>query len=496
MNQNNIIIVILSFYIISAQAYEGLTLFSAYSDDPEEDEHYTRLIDNNENIIHSWTHERGSASMPYLFQDSTLLYPYRVVNPSMCNGGVGGGISHYTWDGDLLWNYEFFNDSYQHHHDIQPLPDGNILVLAWERHTATQDDETEYYGGAGRGWSEMGRTEVQNPLNQMWGEAIFEIEIVGTDDINIVWEWHIWDHLIQDVGSDFPNYGNVSEHPELMDINFGEAGDFDGMCGPQGDWIHFNAIDYNRDLDQIVLSSRLNNEIYIIDHSTTTDEAAGHTGGNSGMGGDFLYRWGNPQVYGLGGDDDSDQLLDAQHGVNWIPTGYPGAGNLILFNNFYYGGWQSAVYELVPPLNSNGTYDLNTDGTFGPIAPVWLYAGDFFSWIQSGAFRLPNGNTLITVATAARIIEVENNLNIVWDYQFDGGQMIARAQKYPLNYLFPQYTIGDVNFDQSLSVTDVLMISDMASGAGYAPTPPADVNQDGTVDISDVVFLVQTIMGN
>ena len=496
MNQNNIILVILSFYIISAQAYEGLTLFSAYSDDPEEDEHYTRLIDNNENIVHSWTHERGSASMPYLFQDSTLLYPYRVVNPSMCNGGVGGGISHYTWDGDLLWNYEFFNNSYQHHHDIQPLPNGNILVLAWERHTATQDDETEYYGGAGRGWLEMGRTEVQNPLNQMWGEAVFEIEMVETDDINIVWEWHIWDHLAQDVGPDFPNYGDISEHPELMDINFGEAGDFDGMCGPQGDWIHFNAIDYNADLDQIVLSSRQNSEIYIIDHSTTTEEAAGHTGGNSGMGGDFLYRWGNPQVYGLGGDDDSDQLLDAQHGVNWIPAGYPGSGNLILFNNFYYGGWQSAVYELVPPLNSNGTYDQNTDGTFGPIAPFWLYAGDFFSWIQSGAFRLPNGNTIITVTTAARIIEVENNLNIVWDYQFDGGQMIARAQKYPLDYLFPQYSIGDVNFDQSLGLTDVLMISDMVSGVGYSPTPPADVNQDGSVDISDVVFLVQTIMGN
>ena len=40
------------------------------------------------------------------------------------------------------------------------------------------------------------------------------------------------------------------------------------------------------------------------------------------------------------------------------------------------------------------------------------------------------------------------------------------------------------------------MISDMASGVGYAPTPPADINQDGSVDISDVVFLVQTIMGN
>ena len=83
----------------------------------------------------------------------------------------------------------------------------------------------------------MGREEVQNPLNQMWSEAIFEIEMVGSDEINIVWEWHLWDHVIQDIDPDLPNYGVISEHPELMDINWGEVGDFDGMCGPQGDWL-------------------------------------------------------------------------------------------------------------------------------------------------------------------------------------------------------------------------------------------------------------------
>jgi len=498
MNPTIIITVILFFNIIPAQVYEGMILFSSYSDDPDENDHYTRLIDNGGSIINSWAHDRGVASMPYLFSDSTLLYPYRVENPTMCNGGVGGGVSYYNWAGDLLWNYEFSNDSFQHHHDIEPLPNGNILVLVWERHSAIQDENTEFYGGSGKGWSEMGRIDVQNPLNQMWAEAIFEIEMVGVDEINIVWEWHIWDHLIQDIDQELPNYGVISMHPELLDINFGEVGDFDGMCGPQADWIHFNAIDYNTDLDQIVLSSRHNNEIYIIDHSTTTEEASGHMGGHSDKGGDFLYRWGNPNVYNQG--TDTDQYLEAQHGVNWIPEGYPGEGNLILYNNFHgdwlslpVNDWESAVYEIVTPYN-NGHYELDIGEIYGPNEPFWSYTDNFFSFIQSGAFRLPNGNTFITVTTEARIFEVTQNSEIVWEYQLDDGQMIARAQKYSLDYLFPIYILGDINFDQLQNIQDVLIIADMVSGLGYIPTPPADINVDGMIDISDVVFLVQLIL--
>jgi len=501
--RNTIILHCLCVHMLWAQAaFNGLTLFSPnQGGQGQGGTNHSYLIDNDENVVHSWDHQRGAASMPYLLQDSTLVYPYRVANPTMTTGGVGGGVSTYNWDGDLLWYNEISNEIYQHHHDIQPLPNGNILVLAWEKHPAVQGAGSVYYGGAGKGWAEMGRSTVDNSLNVMWSEAVLEVEPVGSDG-NIVWEWHLWDHLIQDVSSTLPNYGIVADHPELQDINFGNVG---GNQGPtaNADWKHFNAIAYNDVLDQIVLSSRHHGEVYIIDHSTTTEEAAGHTGGNSGKGGDFLYRWGNPQVYDRG--TAAVQKLNHQHGVNWIPQGYPGSGNLILFNNDYVSAGQqsqSAVFEIETPLNDDGTYYLEPGQAYGPENPVWIHTGGFHSNVQSGAFRLPNGNTLITDANDSHMFEVTAEHSIVWDYDYPGGEnsMIARAQKYPLNYLggdFPEYILGDVNFDQIIDIFDVLIILDMAFGFGiYSPTPPADYIPNGVVNYADAFALVAYITNN
>ena len=470
---------------VKGQVFEGMTLFSPAQGGGGGggSDSYSYLVDNQLNEINTWSHPRGSASMPYLMQDSTLIYPYRVTNPSVNAGGAGGGISKYSWDGELLWNYEIANSTYQHHHDVEPLPNGNILVIVWELKTAS-----EAYA--------VGRQSIDNSLNVMWAEAILELEPVGTDDANIVWEWHIWDHLIQDVDPELPNYGVISNHPELQDINYGSAGSNGGPGGANGDWKHFNAIAYNENLDQIAISSRHHDEIYIIDHSTTTEEAAGHAGGNSGKGGDYLYRWGNPQAYGRG--TNSDHLLDSQHGVNWIPDGYPGAGNLILFNNNYTNN--SAVFEIETPINDDGNYTISEGLPFGPEEPVWLHTGNFQTQMQGGAFRLPNGNTIITDCDDATIFEVTLDNEVVWSHDHSGGQVfIARAQKYPMDYLlgdFPNYVLGDVNFDDFIDIQDILFISDMASGFGYSPTPPADYNQDSSVNISDVLLLLQIVLSN
>ena len=369
MRLANIAIIITTFLL--PDIYDGYTIYTpggGFGGNSST----TYLKDADWNTVNTWSHDCGAASMPYLvltdepgIENSLLYYPCRSNPTIMDSGGVGGQIKIYNWDGDELWSMVIAgtlsgvntDNELQHHHDIEPLPNGNFLVVAWERIYSSE-------------WQFLGVNGVDNGLNQMWGTAILEVEPnFTTGGYEIVWEWYIKDHLITDISnfSNLPNYGVVSEHPELMDANCGNIGS--NNPDPNGDWMHINAIDYNEELDQIILSSRFQDEIYVIDHSTTTQEAATNTGGSSGMGGNFLYRWGNPENYGRG--NSSDHWLGDQHSINWIKNDYPGEGNLICYVNRYSGN-NSAVLEFIPPLQDDGTYYIEDGEPFGPSSYEWI----------------------------------------------------------------------------------------------------------------------------
>ena len=469
-------ILILCIGFLNAEVFEGYTLFTPGAGNGGACTTY--LIDNNLNNIQTWNHSRSPASMPYLiagdepgWENTLLIYPYRVNNPIMQAGGVGGAFEVLTWDGDLVWEYELSNTDYQHHHDIEPLPNGNILMIAWERKTA----EEAYAAG---------RTSLNNnPLNEMWSSSIFEIQSDGNGGGEIVWEWHLWDHLIQDENPDSDNYGIVGDHPELFDINKGWL----GGGGPQGgnaDWMHLNTISYNIEYDQIVISSHRVDEIFVIDHSTTIEEAASHSGGNYGKGGDFLYRWGNPQNYDRG--NNSDNLIGHQHSINWIPDGYPGEGNFILFNND-----GNEAIEFSPPIDEDGFYIIEDGQPYGPDNIVWsspYYSTD----MQGGAFRLPNGNTLITDCDSANIEEVTESGSIVWSYSQSGNNVnIARAQKYAIDY-FDEQNLGDINSDGTLNILDIVSLINLVLSNDYESS--GDINEDNILNILDIVQLVNIIL--
>jgi len=371
--------------------WDGYTLFA-----PEFTQN-TYLIDINGEIIHSWESDYIQGIAVYLLENGDLIRNNLPgVNPTFgVAGGINGRVEIFDWDGALVWEFEYFTSQYCLHHDIEILPSGNILMIAWEYKTRAEAIDA-------------GRNPNNIRAGELWPDHIIEVEPTGSSGGNIVWEWHVWDHLVQDYAPSKENYGFVVKHPELIDINFG---------GSRADWNHINSIDYHEEFDQILLSSHNQNEIWIIDHSTTTDEAASHTGGRYGKGGDLLYRWGNPQVYDMGVT--GDQKFDGQHDAQWIESGSPGEGNILVFNNGIVRGY-SSVDEIIPPVDSNGYYALSSGSTYGPEEQIWSYTAenpfDFFSDHISGAQRLPNGNTLICNGPSGIFFEVTTQKEIVWEY--------------------------------------------------------------------------------
>ena len=63
--------------------------------------------------------------------------------------------------------------------------------------------------------------DIENP---MMLDMIVEIEPVGDSDANIVWKWHFWDRLIQNVNPFASNYADISENPQLLNINCPTSG--------------------------------------------------------------------------------------------------------------------------------------------------------------------------------------------------------------------------------------------------------------------------------
>ena len=360
----------------------------------------TYLIDKCGEKIHEWASTYRPALSVYLLNDGSLLRTGDANNSVFTSGGSGGIIEKFDWNGNLLWSYTISDSNQCQHHDIAPLPNGNILVIVWDRYDSAQ---------AVANGKNLSATNAY-----LWSEKIIELQPVGTNSANIIWEWKLWEHLVQEFDSTKLNYDTVSNHPELVNINY-----FNGPPTSQ-DWIHFNSIDYNSTLDQILISSHNLCEIWVIDHSTTTAQAATHTGGNSGKGGDILYRWGNPQVYGRG--IATDKKLFGQHHATWIPNGFPNAGKILVFNNGLNRpvGNYSSLDMIETPIDITNQYPIGATTSFLPTNLFWTYTApvptDFYGSSISGAYPLQNGSFMIANGQKGTFFEIDSMKQTIWKY--------------------------------------------------------------------------------
>jgi|TARA_B110000037_G_scaffold214598_1_gene270729 hypothetical protein len=405
-----------------SEAFEGYTLYVPLRGSE------TLLLNMQGEVVHKWTSEHHPSNCAYLMPNGDLLRAGKVLGNEVfgSRGPSGGRIERFNWEGERLWDFVYSNDSYHQHHDIEPLPNGNVLILAWERRTK---EEAIAAGRKPDTVSDQG----------MFPDTVVEVKQTGPTTGEIVWRWSTWDHLIQDHDFSKANYGDVAAHPERIDINLNPR--------PRPDWMHTNGIDYNPELDQIVLSPRSFNEIIVIDHSTSSETAAAASGGRAGQGGDILYRWGNPANYRAGTPE--DRTLHQQHDARWVQAGSPGAGNITIFNNGSNRpkGKYSSIDEITPPINSNRSYRIAPGKAFGPSSLTWSYVAptptDFYSSFISGAERLPNGNTLICDGPNGFFFEVTPEKQTVWQYNNpftlppagpEGPHSVFRVTRYPKDY--------------------------------------------------------------
>ena len=255
-------------------AFQGYTLYHPLGSKT------TYLIDMGGRVVNQWVGRYEGHTVELLENGHLLrLGLLEKEHPIFAIGGAAGSLQEFTWDGQLVWDFRYSGDDYLSHHDLIRLPNGNVLMIAYERKSKA---EAIAPGRAAHLVSEQG----------LWPDHIIEVNPTGKTTGRIVWEWHVWDHLIQGFDPRRENYGVVADHPELINLNPGdwqerltpqernklESLGYIGTSKPKKkdinpDWNHINAIDYHAEFDQIMLCVLGFDELWVIDHSTSRQSA-------------------------------------------------------------------------------------------------------------------------------------------------------------------------------------------------------------------------------
>jgi hypothetical protein len=400
----SLIICLLSLVcIVNAQQWDGLTLIAAKAGGGGGGGSTTgtlKLVDTNGATIKSFSLTGGNEYSSYLTKGGNF---YRTCKPTtttqITGGGVHGRIQKINWNGNVVWDWTYSSATYVLHHDYCVLPNGNIFMIAYDQRAAGSI-------------TAIGGTYT----NTVKSEKIIEVQPTGATTGNIVWEWYLWDRFCQSTNNGIAStyVSSIVNNPQRLSLATVTTQDF----------AHINGIDFDTARNQIILSSHFLDEVYVIDHSTTTAEAAGHTGGTYGKGGDFLYRYGNTPNYAAGGTAVNSVIHDG----HLVTTG-PMAGYIGFFHNQGVSTSVSCADYIALPRVGN-TFSITAGQAYTPTTYTKRFLPNSYSSNMGSTEEYPNGNVMISVATTGNIIELDSNNNILWTY--NAGGTCAQAHRYKM----------------------------------------------------------------
>jgi hypothetical protein len=357
------------------------------------------LMDHLGQKLRTWNFELPLGQDAELAPDGSLYGLFQVPDPNkdMTFGGKSGLVRKINTLNQVVWEFKISSDNEITHHDLELLPNGNLLVLVWQRIHKEEAAQLGYISD-----------------HDLFVEKVVEI---NPDLDEIVWEWNSWDHIVQNKTPDHPSFGEPVDHKNKIDIMYNYQSDYHRFI-EIGDIMHANGLAYLPELDLIAISVNFYNEVWFIDHSISKAEARGSIGGRFNVGGDLVYRLGNPTAYGFS----SPKLLDFNHHPSFVRSD---KGNgLLLFNN---NGAErrSKAMEFELPSFSGIPVEIGPSPKL-----VFEYSNDeMFFEIVGGAVRLPNGNTLICEGDFG-FWEVNSAGQLLWKYDGQGASF-WRGLFYP-----------------------------------------------------------------
>ncbi len=345
------------------------------------------IMDKNAQLLHEWEFTNNIGNDVFVLPNGNLLASLESDDPKVKLGGQGGRLQIIHPDNTVSWDFIYSTPEAETHHDAELLPNGNVLAMVWGKRSKEEAVDNGY----------------------MMDEDIFVESIIEVDTTTneIVWQWDSMDDIIQDHDASLPNFGTISEHPERIDLNYIPKSET--PIEIKGDIMHANGITYDEYNDVILLSVLYYSEVWVIDHSTTSQEAEGSSGGSFGKGGDLIYRFGNPEAYE---NTFGNRIFQFNHYPNLLKG--EDQGKLLIFSNGK-GIGQSTVFELELPV----VYSLGANKNNEPKV-VWYFTDpDLYSPKVSGAVKLPNGNILITEGDFG-FWEVTREKEVVWKFNAPG----------------------------------------------------------------------------
>ena len=243
------------------------------------------------------------------------------------------------------------------------MENGNLLITAYKKYNSEELLDKNYRWRASEEQTHL-LLDVIYEVRPFYGKEVANCSSGKRWCTKVIWRWELVDHIGDfDPGKITLNYVNIDSQTK-------DLGDFSARPVDQS---LITSVDYDSKRDEILLTAKHHNEVWVIDHSVSTASAMGKAG-------DLIYRWGNIANYSVAAAKAKQpaqlaNIVDAkwgQRGATLLLLGNSPLTNASDKNRAADSRFGAEVVQVPLPLDESGGYILDKE-TFGPLMAWSLY---------------------------------------------------------------------------------------------------------------------------